>query len=91
MMERGERANQKRFFSVRRCDGDMGWRRNCLRSGAMYGIGKEHLEANLFADLELVGSTTDGKDSPLFRTMDRRGGYSETPINGGDICSMVKR
>jgi integrase/recombinase XerD len=52
---------------------------------------RHDLEANLVAYLELVGVETDAKDSPLFRTMCRRGGYSETPINGVDICRMVKR
>lgn len=52
---------------------------------------RHDLQIILLSYLEQFGEDKVAKESPMFRTMDRKGKYSEVAVNGVDICRMVKR
>ncbi len=61
------------------------------KGGKQRAIPVRHdLQEMLFEYLELLGRG-EAKDSPLFRSMSRKGRYSELGLSGVDICRLVKR
>jgi integrase/recombinase XerD len=61
------------------------------KGGKQRAIPVRHdLQVMLFEYLELLGEG-ESKDSPLFRSMNRKGTYSELGLSGVDICRLVKR
>ena len=51
---------------------------------------RHDLQVMLFQYLDLLGGG-ESKDSPLFRSVSRKGTYSELGLSGVDICRLVKR
>lgn len=51
---------------------------------------RHDLQLLLRSYVELLGETVN-KDEPIFRTLDRRGLFTQTQISGVDICRLVKR
>lgn len=61
------------------------------KGGKQRSIPVRHdLQLILFEYLDLLGGG-ESKDSPLFRSMSRKGTYSEQGLSGVDICRLVKR
>ena len=52
---------------------------------------RHDLQAFLQDYLNIAGITDDAKDAPLFRTLDVAQRLSNRPMNGVDICRVVKR
>jgi site-specific recombinase XerD len=61
------------------------------KGGKQRAIPVRHdLQVILFEYLDLVGVVA-AKDTPLFRSMSRKGVYSERGLSGVDVCRLVKR
>ncbi len=62
------------------------------KGGKQRSIPVRHdLETWLLEYLDILGYGAQPKESPLIRSMTRKGTYSENGISGVDICRLVKR